>query len=233
MIHGLGATGDVWSGVRRLLPGRWPGSWLVLDLPGHGGSAPLDRYTFDLLTAAVADRVGSTDPVLVVGHSLGGVVGVNLACGRFGVRTVGVIGIGIKVSWAPDDIARAASLARRPVQWFESREAAAERYLRVSGLAGLIGPTDPMIDGGIAHEDDRWRLTMDPGAFAVGVPDMPRLLAEARSAVVLARGEHDPLVTDQQLAALPAESVTLPGLGHNAHVQDPDAVLSLLARIAF
>jgi len=27
--------------------------------------------------------------------------------------------------------------------------------------------------------------------------------------------------------------VTLPGLGHNAHVQDPDAVLSLLTRTVF
>ena len=56
LIHGMGATGDVWDGVQTLLPGRWPGRWLVPDLPGHGGSQPLDQYTFDALTAAVADE---------------------------------------------------------------------------------------------------------------------------------------------------------------------------------
>jgi hypothetical protein len=51
--------------------------------------------------------------------------------------------------------------------------------------------------------------------------------------VILARGEHDPLVTDGQLAALSADPVTLPGLGHNAHVQDAPAVLSLLTLLGF
>ena len=235
LIHGLGATGDVWDGVQHLLPGRWPGRWLVPDLPGHGGSEPLDRYTFDAMTAAVADEVGAADPVLIVGHSLGGVVGINLAGARFDVRTIGVLGLGIKVSWTPDELARSTAMGQRQVQYFETRDAATQRYLRVSGLAGLVEPTDPIIDHGIAHDHnhDRWRMTMDPAAFAVGAPDMPRLLADARSAVVLARGEHDTLVTDGQLAALPAERVTLPGLGHNAHVQDPDAVLSLLTRTVF
>ena len=57
---------------------------------------------------------------------------------------------------------------------------------------------------------------------------MPRLLAETRAQITLARGEHDPLVTDDQLARLQATRVTLPGLGHNAHVEDPAAVAALL-----
>jgi pimeloyl-ACP methyl ester carboxylesterase len=36
--------------------------------------------------------------------------------------------------------------------------------------------------------------------------------------------------TDQQLRALGAPTFTLPGLGHNAHVENPAAVLSLLDR---
>jgi len=46
--------------------------------------------------------------------------------------------------------------------------------------------------------------------------------------VLLARGEHDPMNTDGQLAALGVATATLAGLGHNAHVEDPAAVLALL-----
>jgi pimeloyl-ACP methyl ester carboxylesterase len=46
--------------------------------------------------------------------------------------------------------------------------------------------------------------------------------------VTLARGERDPLNTDDELRALVDEPVTLPGLGHNAHVEDPAAVWRLV-----
>jgi pimeloyl-ACP methyl ester carboxylesterase len=70
LLHGLGATGDVWAGWRPLLAQRWPGRWLAPDLPGHGGSPPLASYTFDTLAAAVAGLVGAATPTVVLGHSL-------------------------------------------------------------------------------------------------------------------------------------------------------------------
>ena len=78
------------------------------------------------------------------------------------------------------------------------------------------------------ERDGRWRLALDPAAFGVGAPEMPALLRDSRADVVLARGEHDPMNTDEQYAAL-HPSVTLPGLGHNAHVEDPSAVLRLVS----
>jgi pimeloyl-ACP methyl ester carboxylesterase len=142
------------------------------------------------------------------------------------VRTV--VGLGIKVEWTDDDLGRAGAIARRPVAWFDSREEAAARYLRVSGLAGLLAADDPAIDAGLREQDGRWRLAMDPAAFGVGAPDMPRLLAASRATVLLARGEHDPMNTDRQLAELGTATATLPGLGHNAHVEDPQRCAGLL-----
>jgi pimeloyl-ACP methyl ester carboxylesterase len=46
--------------------------------------------------------------------------------------------------------------------------------------------------------------------------------------VVLARGEHDPMVSSADLLALAPNSVDLPGLGHNAHVESPAAVTALI-----
>ncbi len=228
LLHGLGATGDVWSAWRPMLARRWPGRWIAPDLPGHGGSPPLAAYTFDNLAAVVAGLIEPSPVVAVLGHSLGGVVGLALASGQFGVPVQAVIGLGIKVAWTDEDLARAQALAGRPPAWFASRDEAAARYLRVSGLAGLVPADDPVADAGLREQDGRWRLAMDPGTFAVGAPEMARLIARSQAQVTLARGEHDPMNTDEQLARLGVPTVTLPGLGHNAHVESPELSITLL-----
>jgi pimeloyl-ACP methyl ester carboxylesterase len=230
LLHGLGATGDVWEGWRPLLARRWPGRWLAPDLPGHGGSPPLPAYTFQSLAAAVACIAGAGTRIVVLGHSLGGVVGLALAGGGFDVPVQAVIGLGIKVGWTEDELDRAGAAARRPPAWFASRDEAAARYLRISGLAGLLAADDPAVDAGLREQDGRWRLAMDPGAFAVGAPDMTHLLARSQAPVTLARGEHDAMNTGEQLTRLGVPVITLPGLGHNAHVQNPQLSISLLDR---
>jgi len=228
LVHGLGATGDVWNGWRPLLAERWPGRWLAPDLPGHGGSAPLDRYSFTALAASIAELVDADRPLVVLGHSLGGVVGLSLASGDFGVAVDAVVGVGIKVAWTDDELDRARTMAQRPITWFASRDEAAARYLRVSGLDGLLRVGDEAVSAGLREDDGRWRLALDPLAFAVGAPDMAGLLAAARARVLLVRGEHDPMVSHEQLTRLQPAAITLPGLGHNAHVEDPNGVLTLL-----
>jgi pimeloyl-ACP methyl ester carboxylesterase len=217
LLHGLGATAAVWDGFAAALGGV---RWVAPDLPGHGGSAAAEEYTFAGVAAAVA---GLVDPggTVVVGHSFGGVIGLHLAAVP-GVRAV--VGLGIKVAWSAEELARAAALARRPAPVFATRAEAVARHLRVAGLTGLVedaGDAVVAVAGG-------FRPAFDPRAFGVGDPQVARLVAAAPVPVVLARGEHDPMVTREQLAALARHPVDLPGLGHNAHVEDPAALLSLL-----
>ena len=221
LLHGLGATGGVWRGHDGVAP----------DLPGHGAAGWDAPYSFTRHAEAVLPLLGA-DPVTVVGHSMGGVVGLVLAA-MAPDRVRLVVGLGIKVSWPPEDAARAGAMAARPVATYDTRDEAVDRFLRVSGLAGLVAPDDPLVDEAVvdrsaAGEGIGWRLAQDPRTFGVGVPDMTGLLAAVACRVVLARGEHDPMVTHEQLAALVPDPVTLPGLGHNAHVEDPSAVLALL-----
>jgi pimeloyl-ACP methyl ester carboxylesterase len=222
LLHGLGATGAVWAHFSVALERRV----LVPDLPGHGLSSPLPHYSFATLAAAVARALPGQGPFVVAGHSLGGVLALELASGRYDVEVEGVLALGVKVEWSQDDLGRAASFAARPARVFETREDAEQAYLKVSGLLG-IAPADP---AGLRETEDGWRLAMDPAAFGVGAPDMPALLAEARCPVVLAAGENDPMSRPDQLRALDPDAVTLPGLGHNAHVEDPAAVRELLKR---
>jgi pimeloyl-ACP methyl ester carboxylesterase len=231
LLHGLGATGDVWNQWRPLLARHWAGRWLAPDLPGHGGSPPLPEYTFGDLAAAVAGLLTPADHPVVLGHSLGGVTGLELASGGYPVRVQTVIGLGIKVAWAQEELARARAFAGRAPAWFASRDEAATRYLRISGLTGLLPPGDPAVDAGLRQEGGKWRLAMDPGAFGVGAPGMAGLLARSQAPVILARGENDPMNTDAQLARLGTPTVTLPGLGHNAHAENPAQVVALLSRI--
>jgi pimeloyl-ACP methyl ester carboxylesterase len=222
LLHGLGATNAVWR--------AWEG--VAPDLPGHGTAAWEPAYSFTRHAEAVLPLLGD-EPVTVVGHSMGGVVALALAA-LAPERVRRVVGLGIKVAWPPEDAARAAALAERPVATYDTRAEAIDRFLRVSGLAGLVAADDPglgsaVVDRAAAGEGSGWRLAQDPRTFGVGVPDMAGLLAAVRCPVVLARGEHDPMVSHEQLAALVADPVTLPGLGHNAHVEDPAAVRALTA----
>ncbi len=164
----------------------------------------------------------------MLGHSLGGVVGLALAGGGMRVPVQAVIGLGIKVAWVEDELDRARALAHRSPAWFASRDGAAARYLRISGLSGLLDAAGPAVDAGLQEQDGRWRLAMDPGVFAVGAPDMPQLLARSQAPVTLARGEYDAMNTDEQFTRLGVSAVTLPGLGHNAHVENPHLASTLL-----
>ncbi|MEU2664349.1 alpha/beta fold hydrolase [Micromonospora sp. NPDC007220] len=228
LLHGMGATGDVWLPWAPLLERRWVGRWLAPDLAGHGWSPPLPEYSFPGLAARIGAGLAAGDRLVVLGHSLGGVVGLALAARGAGLPVDAVVGLGIKAVWSPAELAKAGELAARPVTWFASRDEAARRYLRVAGLTGLFAPEHPVVEAGLRQVDGRWRLAMDPAAFGVGAPDLPALLAATDVPVLLARGEHDPMVTDAQLTELGVPVATLPGLGHNAHVEAPEAVLDLV-----
>lgn len=176
------------------------------------------------MAAAVADALPARRGVVVVGHSLGGVIALELASGRYGVQVDRVVALGVKVTWSADDLGRAGALAQKPIGWFDSRDEAAARFLKVSGLQGLVDPASNSVDHGLKEVDGRWRLAMDPGTWGVGAPKMAELIAASQADVVLARGELDPMNTDAELTALSGPVLTLTGLGHNAHVEDPSAL---------
>jgi len=98
LLHGLGATGAVWRGVCRELDGRGDAEWLVVDLPGHGRSESLPRYSVGALATAVAATLEPDRSYRLIGHSLGAYVGLALASGWFGVSVASVLGIG----YSPD-----------------------------------------------------------------------------------------------------------------------------------
>jgi pimeloyl-ACP methyl ester carboxylesterase len=83
LLHGLGVSGSVLQPfARRLLPEL---AAVVPDLRGHGRSeAPADGYAPADYAADLAELIAAKlqEPVPVVGHSLGALVGMHLAASR-------------------------------------------------------------------------------------------------------------------------------------------------------
>lgn len=230
-LHGLGATGEVWRGAFELADG-WPGTHLLVDLPGHGRSGRLADYSYQAHALALRALLGaSPGPLVIGGHSMGGFVGILLSAERFELEVAAVVGLGIKVRWSGEDVEGMRRRAGQPVRWFDTREEAAARYLRSVGL-DAVDPAGPIVSSGIAEDGGRWRLAFDPAANQVGQPDMAGALAAARAPVTLARGSGDQMVGATDLQALPCDLHELPGLGHNAHVEDPIAVWDLISGAA-
>ena len=225
LLHGLGATRQVWRPM--LDAARWRGSWLAPDLRGHGASPHAASYALGQHAADVADLVqacGDWREIVVVGHSMGGVVGLALASGWFGVKPARVFGVGIKVAWSDAELLRLGEMAAAPARSFASKDEAVSRYLKVSGLAALADPASPVAQAGVVQGDGGWRLAADPKTATVGAPPMTALIAAAEASFHLARGQNDAMMTREQLRAYDQRATDLPGLGHNAMVEDPDAV---------
>lgn len=231
LLHGLGATRQVWKAMLEQVVARRNGSWSAPDLRGHGQSAHAQDYSLECHASDVAELISETgewNEVTVLGHSMGGAVALALASGRFGFMPARVFGLGIKVRWNSEELAGLHTLAASPVRIFATQDEAVGRYLRVSGLNGLFAPDSPEAKAGIIHEETGWRLACDPATARVGAPPMEELLTAARCPIHLARGERDALVTLQQLREYDPDATNLAGAGHNAMVETPNAVWSWL-----
>jgi pimeloyl-ACP methyl ester carboxylesterase len=85
LLHGLGATAAVWTGVQHVLQQRSIGKWIAPDLSGHGLSEPLPMYSVGSLAAQLADLVRNEPETYIIGHSLGAYLALALSSGWFGV----------------------------------------------------------------------------------------------------------------------------------------------------
>lgn len=235
LLHGLGANSGVWTGLKDALD--WPGPVVCPDLAGHGSAPWTGTYTVEAIAAGVADQISRVERVFILGHSLGAAVGIELASGTYGPAVDGVIGLGIKTTWTDDDVAGMTKVAERGIRWFDERDGAVDRFLRQSGLVGLVADDHPAVIAGVieASPDDgattRWRTTQDPQSFAQKPVDLVDLLGATTVPVTLGAGEGDEMATEAELRAYTDRVAIAPGSGHNVIVEDPAWVLSLMTTV--
>ena len=221
LLHGLGANGTVWQGLRPFLAQHWPGRWLIPDLRGHGRSFHRAPYGFGIHAADVASLLQQDEEVTLIGQSMGGVVALALATGLFGVQVKRVVAFGVKLDWSEAEIAKTQLVARASPKMFANKAEAIERYLRVSGLHGLIAPDSGEAEVGISEQQGQFRLAADPLIHALGNPDFIRIAQAVRSPIRLLCGELDPIARPESMERLGAGVRILAGLGHSPHVEAP------------
>lgn len=231
LLHGMGATLEVWRPFIDVAARAWDGRWIAPDLRGHGRSPRAESYAVADHAGDVAETVRKLAPdasrVVVLGHSMGGVVALALASGKFGLQPSGALGLGVKIAWSAEEAAKLAERSRAPLKTFDTRDAAIALYLKVSGLHGLVGPDDAMARAGVSA--DGRALACDPATGLIGPPDMAGLVAAALAPIHLAAGEHDPMTTLADMRAHDAHAELIPGAGHNAMVEAPEAVFAWMA----
>ncbi|MEU6371543.1 alpha/beta hydrolase [Streptomyces sp. NPDC046909] len=233
LLHGALANGDVWHGVERILEERWSGGWIVPDLPGHGRSPRLSRYSHGRLAAQVADAVLETAPrgvpVHVLGHSLGGAVALTLATGWFGLKVSTVCAIGVKPAWSDHEKMVVAAVAGAPAKVFASRDEAVRHVLTVAAMDDVVDPDSALCDSLVIGDGNQWEAVADPAVLSVGAPDLRGLMASCRAQeIALVAGERDPLCPPAELVRLYPEATVLAGAGHCPHLQNPEFVWPLL-----
>jgi pimeloyl-ACP methyl ester carboxylesterase len=231
LLHGLGANASIWDRMIPLVESSWSGRWIAPDLRGHGRSLHEGPYAYGMHAADIAsliDQEPSTD-VTLVGHSMGGVVAALVASGFFGPRVHHVAALGVKIDWTKDEISKAQEMARRPARAFATRDEAIDRYLKVSGLIGLVDPSSPEAALGVFGADGQYRVALDARAYGAVGPSIEALLRLADAPLRLAAGSKDPMVTLEQMRRIDPGARVFEGVGHNAHWEAPEQVWRFIA----
>ena len=231
LLHGLGATGDVWHGVRDQIETNKLGRWIIPDMRGHGRSDWTKSYGLGEHSNDIAELLRDREKIVIIGHSMGGLIGLFLATGWFGLNIIGMIVIGTLIKWSSDETKRYSALAAKPIRWFDSRDQALERYLKVSGLLGLVSSESSQTTSGIVEENGKFRLAADNATGTIGGPWMSMLIDIVDCPLILAAGEYDPIVTHDHYRPFDKGAVMIPGVAHNAHVEDPTAITDLIRKL--
>jgi pimeloyl-ACP methyl ester carboxylesterase len=229
LLHGLAANAAVFHGLAPLIAasGR---RWIAPDFRGHGRSVLRGPYGYGVHAADVAQLLAGENPetTIVLGHSFGGVIGGLLGSGLYGPPPARVVGLGVKLDWSEEETAGARRLAAKPPKLFATFEEAAEHALRIAGLAGLVDPRSDVAAHGVVSREGGFAAAFDPAAFGAVGPSVDAIMRGCAAPLTLAAGARDTMAGPEAMRRIDANAVVLPDLGHNAHVEAPEAVMRLL-----
>lgn len=224
LLHGLHANAAVWHPFEAVVERHWRGRWLAPDFRGHGRSPHRRPYSIEGHATDVAALLRDRRDVTLVGHSMGGLVAMAVGSMARGLSIRRIVAFGVKTDWRDEDLARMERSAQAPAKVFATRDEAVDRYLRLSGLEGLVDRDSGTVAAGIVRRDGGHALAADPAVGAIGKPDIARIASSVGFPLKLLCGDRDAIASPGGMAQLGAAVLTLSGQGHNVHVEAPETL---------
>lgn len=245
LIHGTGASTHTWRDVLPALARDY--TVVAPDLPGHGFTAPARQrgYSIQGMCAAISGLLGTLqcEPRFAIGHSAGAAILCHMAlAGNLAARRI----VSINGAFLP--FAGAASSMFSPIAKLFASSSALSRL--IAWRAHDVASIERLVAGTGSRLDERGldlysRLVGDPRHVAAALNMMgnwdlhsfDRELAHLKVPLVLIVGDRDLAVAPAQARHVQgrvphSELHVLSGLGHLAHEEAPERVLSIV-RAAF
>jgi pimeloyl-ACP methyl ester carboxylesterase len=254
-LHGVSLDSSSWTPLVRAAGGREL-PWLLVDIPGFGRSGPLRGPTsLDELCGALREVMDqlAVDALHVVGHSMGGFVGLHLAATLpERVRTLATLN-GSYVTILDLVNAPVASVARHPGTWiaYQGIRTAAGGGGAVQSVIGMSARSGLLrwaTSGLVAHPSRLPRSLLlalaagaRPASFryaeATGLGyDWRAMWSRIEVPVLAGYGARDRLVTARDARALreaipTAREVVVPESAHLSPLEQPDRWYAELDRL--
>ena len=244
LLHGTGAATHSWRGLAPLLAENF--HVIAPDLPGHGFSSapPDDDHSLPSFSSLIAKLLSAlaVKPMLIMGHSAGAAIAARMSLDGLAEpeSIVSINGALLPLQGLPGQIfsplaklLAANSLVPRLFSWRAGDPAVTERLLR--GTGSKIDDETKAFYGELMRHSSHASAALKMMAhwdLAALQRDLPRL----KTPLHLIVGNNDRTVpaseADRVKAFLPKTSITrLPGLGHLAHEEAPEAVFSTIETI--
>jgi esterase len=236
ILHGLMGSCENWREVRAALADRY--RVICLDLPNHGRSPQEEHFDLHSIGDDVSETLralGVVDRMVVIGHSLGGKVAMQMASDHADL----LLGL-VVVDISPRAI--------QPVQLFVLRAcqqldlaAATRRSELDAALAQFIpqqATRDFLLKNVVRDAAGRffWRVPLHAliDNYRV-VSDAPPLVAPYAGPALFVAGGSSPFRLRDDEALIrgwfpAARFVTIPGAGHLVHSDQPEAFVSEIHR---
>jgi 2-succinyl-6-hydroxy-2,4-cyclohexadiene-1-carboxylate synthase len=234
LLHGFTHTGATWSPVIKALGERYIA--IAPDIRGHGSASEREPITLQDVIDDV-DQLVEGERFTLVGYSMGGRIALHVALMLRGrIERLVLIGAspGIAEGNERDTRRQADEDLAHWIETAASIERVARRWEKTPVLEG-----QPPDVAAFVHAN---RLLCTPEGLAralraLGTGALPSAwehLGQLAMPVVLIVGERDEkfiAVAEEMAAAINwCEVIVVPGVGHAVHLEDPEAVASVLKK---
>lgn len=232
-LHSLALDHTVWQRLIAALPAETPA--ILVDLPGHGRSAPVGAITIEDMADDVALAITALErqPHCVVGLSLGGCVAQALAVRH--PELVGSLCLIDTTAWygptaAGDWEARAATAQDRGLSALANFQV--DRWFSPGFAASHVEEVRRLLDVFVATDLQSYAAV----CRALGAVDLRAHLDKIRVPTVVVVGEDDQATSPDHARVLAgsiprAEMVVLPRCRHLSPVERPAEVAAALQEI--